>query len=49
MRGRFRLAEAFERILLGFVVPTGALKERKSREERERERGRGRKENRGIM
>jgi len=40
MRGRFRLAEAFERIRLGFVVPTGTLKERKSGKERRAKKNR---------
>lgn len=40
MRGRFRLAEAFEHIRLGFVVPTGTLKERKSERERRAKKNR---------
>lgn len=40
MRGRFRLAEAFERIRPGFVVPTGTLKERKSEKERRMKKNR---------
>lgn len=41
MRGRFRLAEVFERILLGFVVSYGSVEGEKKRDrEKERERGR---------